>query len=473
MAKLRVLLVHVGRRSVFNRVEPPLGLLYLAGYARSKQDLDISIYDQRAEDGSYDEVVRRAVEFRADVIGLSCVTSYGHTLPGLTRNLRNSLPDALIVLGGPHASAMGAGLLEETPADALVTGEGELAFEQILRAYREHVGFEGIPGLIWRGEGGEIVTNPGAVPFVENLDDLPFPAYDLIEVSKYWRLWGESVTPPPRKYVAMFTSRGCPYHCIYCHNMFGKQFRSHSSERVVEEMSHYIKRFGVKEFDLLDDVFNFDRERVMRISDLVRRTGIRRPIHFASGLRTDLLTPDLVDALYEMGACYTILALESGSPRIQDYIGKRLNIPRFLNGVAMVAARHIFTWGALMIGFPTETEEEMKQTIEVALSSKLHGAWMLRVTPYPKTELYDGIMRTAPEKLAGIDYSDTDYVHRMAVNLSDVPDDVIAEILLQAKRRFYLSPKRMLRIVRDFPNYRGLPKYLPDLARLAARTMFT
>jgi radical SAM superfamily enzyme YgiQ (UPF0313 family) len=412
------------------------------------------------------------VAFRADVIGLSCLTPFGYTLPGLTRNLRDSLPNALIVLGGPHASAMGARLLEEMPADALVTGEGELAFEQILRAYRERAGFDAIPGLIWRRDDGEIVTNPGAVPFAENIDDLPFPAYDLIEVSKYWRLWGESVSPPPRKYVAMFTSRGCPYHCIYCHNIFGKRFRAHSPERVVEEMSHYIKRFGAKEFDLLDDAFNLDRERVMRISDLVRRTGIRRRIHLTNGLRTDLLTPEVVDALCEMGTRYTALALESGSPRIQEYIGKRLHIPRFLNGVAMVADRHIFTWGFLMVGFPTETEDEMKRTIEVALNSKLHGAWMFRPTPYPDTELYNTIMRTAPEKLAGIDYSDTDYWRKMAVNLSDVPDDVIAEILFQAKRRFYLSPKRMLRIVRDFPSYRSLPRYLPDLVRVAARTMF-
>ena len=152
--------------------------------------------------------------------------------------------------------------------------------------------------------------------------------------------------------------------------------------------------------------------------------------------------------------------MESGSPRIQEHTGKRLNIPRFLQGVEMAVKRGIFANGFVMLGFPTETEEEIKQTIDVACGSALHTSSFFTVTPFPNTALYDFVLKTHPEKLARVSYAGTDY-SLIQVNLSEVPDPVLFYYQRKANRRFYMSPRRIYRILRDYPQPHLLPYYIP------------
>jgi len=459
--KPRLFLANIGHRGSYRLVSPPLGLLYLAGYVRSRLDVEILIADQRADDCSHEELIRRAADFRADIIGITCFTSHAHLLDGIVRSFQAAVPGALVVLGGPHVSAAGALTLDESPADIAVVGEGEVALEAIVRARQEGTGYADIPGLIWRAPDGQVVTNPGDTPIVENLDDLPFPAYDLIDVRKYWNLWSQSPLPPPRKFLAMFTSRGCPYSCIYCHKVFGKRFRGHSAQRIIDELEYYAKTFGIDEVEFFDDIFNYSRKRVIEFSDLIRRKGLKIKIAFPNSLRCDLLTEEVVDALRDAGTYISAFALESGSPRIQDYIGKRLNVEKYLQSVEWAVKRRIFTYGFLMFGFPTETEAEVRQTIDAACRSRLHAALFYRVVPYPQTELWRIMERDHPEKLAQVQFADTDYTYRPTINCSDIPNEVLAREVRRGVMRFYGNPARLFRIARDYPKRAHLPLYLP------------
>jgi len=321
MKPLRMFLANVGRRKpmLFPEVMPPMGVLYLAAYLRTKFDLTLEVVNQRMDNCSNDELARRAVEFRADVVGFGSMTPPAHALGELTGKVRAALPNALILLGGPHVSAFGARALEGNAADAAVPGEGELAFEQVLHAHFEGGSLADIPGLIWRDPSGQIVANPGMVPLIENLDSLPFPAYDLIDLRPYWRVPSMAMVPR-HKYICIVSSRGCPYQCTYCHHIFGKRFRAHSAERIVDEIEHYVRTFGINYVEFVDDIFNQDRQRVIEFSELIQRRNIRVKIAFPNAMRADILTRETVDALADAGTYFSAFALESCSPRIQEHI---------------------------------------------------------------------------------------------------------------------------------------------------------
>jgi len=462
---MRVLLMLAGRRTLFRWVSPPLGILQLAGYLRSRlRNLEIRIVDQRAADCTTDDVISKAVEFAPDVVGISCTTPNCDTLGALSSGIRRALPNCLLVIGGPHASVYGADLMDTTCADCVVMGEGELACEHVLRICQEGSrDFSAVPGLVWRTADGECLSNPGPAPVIQDLDTLPFPAYDLIDLRTYWRLWSMSMVPPPRRYIAMFTSRGCPYRCIYCHDIFGKRFRAQSPERIVDEMEYYVRTYGVKEVEFFDDIFNLHGRRVIGFSEQVRRRNLRVSIYFPNAIRTDILTEDVADALAEAGTRMSALALESGSPRIQELIRKRLNILKYLEGVAMLAKRRVFTYAFVMFGFPTETAADMQMTVDAVRGSKLHSAYAWIVTPYPKTELFDLAMRLRPDKMAGIDYAGTDYMEYPCVNLSEVSDEVLTAYMRKAYSALFLNPFRAFRIVRDFPRPWSLVRYAPGI----------
>ncbi len=458
MRKLRLFLANVGRRKVtYPLATPPMGILYLASYLRDKFDLDIKLVNQREKNLTVDELVKQVADFQADVVGFGAITTAGRTLGELTRKVRESLPEALLVVGGPHTSSFRQRVLEDTVADVAVMGEGELALEAVLRARFEGGDFADVPGLMWRSPDGEIVTNPGSLPLIEDLDTLPMPAYDLIDIKQYWSL--QSMPPiVRRKYISLVSSRGCPYQCMWCHNIFGKRFRAHSAERMVDEIDHYIKTWGIDDVEFLDDIFNLDKKRVIEFCELVQKRNLKFKIAFPNAVRTDILTEDVVEALVDAGLYFSSFALEAGSPRIQEYTGKRLDIPKFLRGVELAVRKGVFANGFAMLGFPTETEEDLQRTLDVASDSKLHTASFFTVMPFPNTRLYDVVMQETPEKLAGIDYNDSDFA-LIQVNLSDVPDEVFFKYQRKANRQFFLRPSRMVRILRDYPQPHLLPYY--------------
>lgn len=465
---MNILLVNIGQHYPKSPASPPMGIMSLAAWARSRMSgLRFTLMDQHIELTDYNECARDIIRAKPDVVGLSYMTRAATFVPGMTRKIRAALPGVKILLGGPHPSAAEAAALEECDADALVVGEGEIAFEMILRRFLEGGELDDIPGLAHRRPDGEVVTNPGESPTIDDLDTLPFLAYDLVELPRYWGRWSQSVIVPPRRYMSAFTSRGCPYRCIYCHDVFGKTFRAQSAERMVDEIEHFQRLYGIEYLDFADDIWNLDKQRVFQFADHMRQRGIRVKITMANGVRTDILTQEVVDAMVESGLHVCGFALETGSRRLQKLIKKNLNIEKFLRGVEMVARRRVFTYGLNMLGFPTETREEMQMTIDTASNSWLHQAFFFKVTPYPKTALWDAAMEACPERMAEIEYANHDYQYEPVINLSTVGDDELSEIARRAIRTFYGRPGRALRIARDFPKPLKLVRYVPGMVQHA------
>jgi radical SAM superfamily enzyme YgiQ (UPF0313 family) len=464
MKPLRLFLANVGYSTrVFPLVTPPFGLMALAGYLRSRMSIDLMIVNQRLDNCSPRELVQRALEFGADAVGFSVFTTSAYLLPELARLAREALPNALLLTGGPHAAAVREAVMDEADLDVAVPGEGELATEAVLRVWQEGLhDYSGVPGVIWRDKSGEVVVNPGGLAQVDDLDALPMPAYDLIDLPAYWKV--QSIAPIfRRRYISLNSSRGCPYQCIWCHKIFGKTIRMHSAERVVDEMSFMLAKYGpmgMRDFEFLDDNFNFSAKRAISISEGLLGRGMSVRMAFPQGLRADLLTDPAIDALADAGMYWCGSSLETASPRLQKYTCKNMSIDKLLRAGERITRRGIFCNLYCMLGFPTETDEEIQQTVDIACSSPFHAAYFHTVTPFPGTVLYDLVKARDPERLKKFRYDDMDLAG-MRVNLSDVSDDRLFYHQRTAVRRFYMDPRRLVRLARTHPQPWMLPAYIP------------
>jgi len=469
MRPLKIFLASLGFRKSVLGTTPPLGLMYVAAYIRQKFNVEIRIINQKLNNISDNEIVKQAKEFEADVVGLSTLTTNAYSLPYITKNLKVVLPDALIVIGGPHASAFGEKSLEGNLADVAVPYEGELTFEALINACFDGGDISEVPGIFRRTKDG-IVTNPGVTPLVKDIDTLPFPAYDLVDLKAYWKI--NAMTALMHiKYAPLFSSRGCPFKCIYCHRIFGDRLRVHSAQRIFEEMKFCMEKYGVNSFEIYDDIFNHDKKRLFEICGLIGKLENKVKLFFPNGIRMDELNKSAIDSLADAGMHYCACPLESGSPRIQKFMGKRLNIQKYLENVEYIASKKIFTQGFVMMGFPTETEEDLKQTLDVTCQSRLHVSTVFILTPFPNTKVYDIVMKNHPEKLEDIYYNDKEYLN-MKHNFSDVSDEMLFYYQRKTNRIFYLNSNRIFRILRDFPQTYRLPSYIPEFLKRISQGIY-
>ena len=406
----------------------------------------------------------------ADIIGLSVMSTGAHGLPDITQNIKTALPGSLIVLGGPHVSSFQTDSMRNNSADVAVPGEGEIAFERIVTSYVNNLPFSDIPGIYWRDSNGTVVHNPGTIPYIKDLDTLPFPAYDLIDITKYGKI--QAMTPVPRRrYASLFSSRGCPYNCIYCHNIFGSTFRYHSAERIISEIEYLKKKYSISDFEFLDDIFNLNRQRLVDFTTQVRKKDLKLKLSFPNGVRTDIFKKEELNMLVGSGLYFASFPLESGSPRIQKLIGKNLDIERYRENVSYAAGLGVFSNGFAMLGFPTETVEEMQMTIDTICNSRLHTASFFTVTPFRNTELHRIIERITPDKLSLLKYDDLEY-SLAHINFSAIPDADFFKLQRKATSRLLINPVRIFRIIRDIPRPYLLPLYIPEFLKRITKGLF-
>jgi radical SAM superfamily enzyme YgiQ (UPF0313 family) len=425
--------------------------MYLAAYARrerSGKDL-FRIEDDRLT--SHTPSAWRGIlrEFRPDLIGLSALTSELGPTREVAQMMKRELPAVPILLGGPHASAVGAAALDDLPVDYVFEGEGEPAFVRFLNVWERGDRFpvEPISGLSFRRPDGSLARS---LPHIEqpDVDQLPIPAYDLIDLPEYGN--HRRMGYLGGRYAALFTSRGCPYRCTYCHEVFKKGFRAMGPDRMIEEMQYVIDRYGINEFEIYDDIFNADRTRVLEVCRAIVQRGLTVRLAFPNGVRADRLDEEVLVALKEAGAFYMGIAVETASARIQKEIRKHNRLDRLRENVDIASRLGIFQCGFFMLGFPTETREEALQTIEFAASLPLDMAYFFVTVPYPGTEMSvqigaPGDFAVVPDSGVGRGDFNPNYTTRAP---SGMTAEEIGRLRLYAFARFYMNPRRILRLLR-------------------------
>ena len=441
--------------------------MYLAGFLRKyAPEHDVEIYDGRVKLTPVDKMRQIITAAKPDVVGITAFSMESREAHGVAQITKELFPHIPVVLGGPYASSDPKSAGDDKNIDVIAFGEGELTFRNLLNAYEKSEPLQQIKGIQFRKNGTVEYTGPAEV--LENPDEIPFPAWDMIDLEEYFRPSASKrrLTNPIQmreRGVSVFSSRGCPFQCTYCHNIFGKKLRKRSAENVIEELQWLKSDFNVGEIEFIDDVFNLDRERAKKIMDMMIEQNLDLKFSYPNGLRADQMDEELVLKMKKAG-CYRInYAVESGSERIQKKMKKRLNLPRAKEIIDFTADQGISVGGFFMLGFPDEIEEEMLMTIDYALKSKCHTASFFILTPFPGTKIYDEAVA------AGFDmeamYSDYGAV---SANLSrNVSSERIIRLRKTAFRKFYFNPRRMWSIYRTTPNKAALLRNVLRTARLS------
>lgn len=431
---------------------PPLGLMMIASVLRDNGN-EVRILDMREIEVKGRSLRGEIERFAPEIAGISAITTEAPSLHAAADAVKKADPKTTVIAGGPHPSSFTEKVLSDPNIDYAVLGEGEETAPDLVDAVLTRRVASDVKGIAFRRNGGVVRTTPR--PFIQDINTLPYPAWDLVDLDFYGR-YRSMASVGLRKYMTLFTSRACPYRCIYCHNMFGKKYRTRSVGNIVREMEILKKDYGVEDFEILDDIFNLDLPRADAVCDGILGKKLAVNFSFPNALRGDRLPSDLIGKLKRAGLNFTSIAVETASPRIQRLIKKNLNLGRVREAIKELHRQRIFTRGFFMLGFPTETREEMLETVRFAVESELPSAMFFIVIPFEGTELEN--IASEKGKDASVDFRGYDYFSA-PFNLSRESTTELQKLQKYAVWRFNASLWRLYEIISIFPRKRHLYVY--------------
>ena len=359
----RVLLVEsnnmgkwVGTTMPYEMHVPPLGLMYLASYARTAlPEIDFRIVESSLSCPDDERFIHILNEFKPDVVGIRSIAFFLEELQRIA-SLVHAHSDATLVAGGPIVQAYKSRLFEEVPELGIaVKGEGEQVFVNLLSG----VPVPTIAGVLYRTDEG-VVENEDQVE-VADIDSLPFPAYDLIDLDQYQ---GQlSYAYNHRRQGVLLTSRGCVYNCTFCFSHW-KGIRLRSAANIFEEIIELHGQHGIEDFYIVDDIFNVDLKRSFALFDLILAAGLKLRLYFVNGLRADITSEKFVDRALAAGAVWFTYAVESGTNEIQRLVKKRLDLEKARRIISYTQSQNVAVNISTMYGFPTETRELAQRTLD-------------------------------------------------------------------------------------------------------------
>ncbi|UCB56979.1 MAG: radical SAM protein [Candidatus Omnitrophota bacterium] len=400
-------------------LQMPLSLLYLSSYARryAKRDFNLKLLDinkevfeifkerkmslePRTNEGireRFNSIVSQAVsDFRPSIVGINILyatsQNTGIFVSGVFRKL---CPEAYIIGGGIQATNTYREILNKGSFDAIVRGEGEIPFTELIDSYRPEKKEYPIRGIVNRIDlKGN--SNDTKAEMVEELDEIPFPAWDLLEgLDDY-------ITQPVRikalldnsiRAMPILTTRGCPKRCSFCasHTVHGRKIRSRSLENIYEEIETMIAKFHINTLFIEDDLFTYDRQRTVDFCREAIKRNWNLRIEFPNGVAIWTLDEVSIDSLIKAGTKVINIAVESGSPYVQkQIIRKNLNLDH-VRRVAEIISRYpdIESRSLYVIGFPGERQEHIEQTMKFARSMPCDWSVFHIAMPVPGSDLFE------------------------------------------------------------------------------------
>lgn len=465
--KLTVLLVKPYQPINTPSHAPPLGLLYLASNLQQllKENVDIHVIDMKLERLPDNVLDERINAIKPDVIGFSALNYEAVVTHALAERIKKLSPNTITVVGGPYALKNASSILADNNIDWVFEGPADRTFAEALYALASEQPIENyrILGMSFRTSQNEIIL-ADKQDFIDQLDELPHPNWDLVDLDKYAKKTNMAVNMRGKRYALLFTSRGCPYLCNYCHDIFTKKYVYHSVDYVINEIDRLHSQYGVDEFHIVDDIFNLHKPRLKAImAEVKRRWPGKLKFTFPNGVRADILDRDVIDALVDAGTYLVCIAVETVTPRLQKLVEKNLNIEKTKDAIDYLNARGVQVTGFFMLGFPTETLEEIQATIDFACDSDLTLAFFFTVVPQYGTPIYDLAYKenaTATENINNVKkltYRDGKPWYEQAYG------HPIRKYVNRANLRFFLTPKRIVKIYRHFSHkwlFKNLINYI-------------
>ena len=419
---------------------PPLGLAWIAAVLE-KAGYRVKILDTPTLEMDLNKWLDEVRAWKPDIVGVSMLTPTAPRGYRAIRLLKQLYPDIIVVAGGPHPTYMYEEAIKNG-VDVVVRGEGEYTTLELVKTIEEY-GLDGralrsVKGIAFRGEDGKVIVTPPRPPIL-NLDELPWPARHLLPMDKY-TLFGK-----PIRIAHFMASRGCPYGCIYCITSYfwGRRIRFRSARNVADEIQYVVEKYKPQYIVFTDDELTVGRKFVYDLVKELKERGIDLP--FSCGARVDHLTRSYLEFLYRNNCAALYVGVESANQETLNRIGKKITIEQVKRVFQWKKELNGFMAASFILGFPWETIDDMKKTIDFAVKLDPDYAQFTVLTPYPGTPLY----KYAEEHGLIEDRNWEHYTTLQPVMRGfHFTRKQLARMLRYAYLKFYLRPKFILRELR-------------------------
>lgn len=376
----------------------PLGLISLAAFIR--KEFEVQIIDLRFD--SVEFLYAQIKESQPLAVGFSVLTGSCITqVVEACKEIKEKYPNVKTIVGGIHPTFFPEQTLVNPYIDFVVINEGEKTLLELLQALEQGGSVAEIANLGWKDERGNTHVVRGTEKFLP-MDELPTPAWDLIDVEKYVKClssgpdeWVAPGEPRTCRVLNMYSSKGCPFPCSFCYNLYfnQRQWRAKNARKTVDEMEMLYTKYGINYFIVHDDNFVVNRERALEISELIKERGMK--IQYSIDARIDYFDYDFLKKMKESGLCEIRVGCESGSNRVlQEVIQKRITKEQTIKAVQVARDLDLKLILSFVIGWPTETIAERQETIDLVLQlqkinpkAAIYPLWVY--IPYPGTILFN------------------------------------------------------------------------------------
>lgn len=435
-----------------DHIQVPLGLGYLATAIRNKHN--VKIVDCLKENISSPQILLEIISgFDTDLLGIQCYTFHLKFIRKVFSAVKKSKKEIVCIVGGPHPSTLPLETMRDLSGvlDYGFVGEAEIGFKRLVDALsdRNGVPFEDIPGLIFNKD-GKVYVNPPML--VKNLDTLGYPAWDLLRPQEY----------PEAQHGAFYrnfpiapimVTRGCPYPCTFCagNKVSGKEIRKHSIGYVLNQITMLRRDFNILEFHIVDDNFTFDIEYAKKLLRGIIGLGLGMSWATPNGVRLDRLDNELLTLMKKSGLYLISLGIESGSDRVLKLMKKGTTVSQIREKVKIIRGAGLEIAGFFIIGYPGETEEEIKTTIRFACELDLIRANFFTYLPFPGTESFKELEEKG--ELKNVDWDNFYFISAAYVS-NGLTRKEMKNYQREAFFKFYLRPKTFIRNLLEIKSVR-------------------
>lgn len=418
---------------------PPIGLGYLATSARQSGH-SVRILDCLKDNYNYDSFIEAIKDASPNLIGINVFSISIPFVKKMIALIKDESPNTSILLGGPHVSSLPDQTLTYfDKADFAIRGEGEVPLKMLVdRIESGSHDFHDIPGLIYREKDGIKMNNPY---FTANVEEYGMPAWDLIKPDEYFKYLSIGSDSVP-----VFFSRGCPFPCTFCAAKVtsGQKLRRRGLDHIFQELNMLAEKYGIKRFIIEDEGFGVTKEFILNFCRRVRRENFQAEFAMGVGMRLDIVDRELLTAMSESNFERTIvLGIESGSERILKLMKKKTDLRMIGEKVGLMNEMGFEPNGYFILGYPSETRDEMEETIKLALRLDIKEASFTAFQPLPGTAATEQLIETGELP------SDFDFTAVAQNKIVYAPRGMsvqeLGRIRKRAILRFYLRPKILIR----------------------------
>ncbi|MCD6093950.1 MAG: radical SAM protein [Candidatus Omnitrophica bacterium] len=427
---------------------PPLGLCYLAAVLK-EAGFEVRIFDFQIQEIDYQEAANKILNESPTYIGITSTTVAINNAAHLAKTLKEKDTQTQIILGGPHVSALPIETMKRfSQFDVGVIGEGEETVLELLNVLEEKGNLDEVRGLVIRKDGELRLAERR--DFIENLDTLPLPAWDLLpDFSNYGG--SQFIGFETRLTFRLITSRGCPFHCTFCdRNIFGNRYRMNSVDYILKMIKELYFRYGVRHIYFSDDNFTTSKTRTRELCRRLEEEHL--DLTWDCNTRLDQVDLQLLKEMKRAGCQHIAYGIESGNQKILNLLKKGTTLKQIERALQWTKDAGIDARGNFMLGNPGETKETIEETIEFAKRLPLNTFKMSFFTPFPATEIYKEIEKYGRfdedwEKLSK--YSPVFIPHGLT-------QKDLERYFKMAYRSFYFRPKMVVHYLKRIKNLKAL-----------------